>query len=53
MFSDPLYGGNRDMVGWKLIGYPGARGFYTSLEMADPNFSAEPVSLADMGDHGH
>jgi gluconate 2-dehydrogenase gamma chain len=23
--SDPLYGGNRDMVGWKLIGFPGAR----------------------------
>jgi gluconate 2-dehydrogenase gamma chain len=24
-FADPLYGGNRDMVGWKLIGFPGAR----------------------------
>ena len=24
-FSDPLYGGNRDMVCWKLIGFPGAR----------------------------
>jgi gluconate 2-dehydrogenase gamma chain len=24
-FSDPLYGGNRDMVGWRLIGFPGAR----------------------------
>jgi len=23
-FADPLYGGNRDMVGWKLIGFPGA-----------------------------
>jgi gluconate 2-dehydrogenase gamma chain len=23
-FSDPLYGGNKDMVGWKLIGFPGA-----------------------------
>ena len=22
-FSDPLYGGNRGMVGWKLVGYPG------------------------------
>jgi gluconate 2-dehydrogenase gamma chain len=55
-FSDPLYGGNRDMVGWKLIQYPGARGFYTAQEMEDPNFSAEPMSLAGMGDmagHGH
>lgn len=24
-FSDPIYGGNRDMVGWRLIGFPGAR----------------------------
>ena len=23
-FSDPIYGGNRDMIGWKLIGFPGA-----------------------------
>src|SRR5712671_1816763 len=23
MFSDPIYGGNRDKVGWKLIGFPG------------------------------
>jgi gluconate 2-dehydrogenase gamma chain len=24
-WADPIYGGNRDMVGWKLIGFPGAR----------------------------
>ncbi|HET9716448.1 MAG TPA: gluconate 2-dehydrogenase subunit 3 family protein [Pseudolabrys sp.] len=24
-FCDPIHGGNRDMVGWKLIGFPGAR----------------------------
>jgi gluconate 2-dehydrogenase gamma chain len=24
-FSDPLYGGNSEMAGWKLIGFPGAR----------------------------
>jgi gluconate 2-dehydrogenase gamma chain len=24
-FSDPLYGGNREMAAWKLIGFPGAR----------------------------
>jgi gluconate 2-dehydrogenase gamma chain len=24
-FSDPYYGGNRDFVGWDLIGYPGVR----------------------------
>lgn len=24
-FADPLYGGNRGMAGWKLVGFPGAR----------------------------
>jgi gluconate 2-dehydrogenase gamma chain len=24
-FCDPIYGGNRDMIGWKLIGFSGAR----------------------------
>ena len=24
-FADPVYGGNRDMVAWKMIGFPGAR----------------------------
>ena len=24
-FADPCYGGNRGMVGWRMIGYPGAR----------------------------
>ncbi len=25
MFADPKYGGNRNMIGWKLIDYPGTR----------------------------
>ena len=24
-FSDPVYGGNRDMVAWRYVGFPGAR----------------------------
>lgn len=24
-FADPIYGGNRDMVGWRYVGFPGAR----------------------------
>lgn len=24
MFSDPIYGGNRNFAGWKAVGYPGA-----------------------------
>jgi gluconate 2-dehydrogenase gamma chain len=28
-FADPVHGGNRDMVGWKLIGFPGAQMSYS------------------------
>jgi gluconate 2-dehydrogenase gamma chain len=34
--SDPVYGGNRDHVGWKVVGYPGRqhhRGGYTKEQM--------------------
>lgn len=30
-FADPLYGGNRDFVGWKLIGFPGPRYNYVDF----------------------
>lgn len=33
MFVDPIYGGNRDFAGWKLIGYPGAQRSYTPAEL--------------------
>lgn len=33
MFSDPAYGGNRDAVGWELIGFPGAQYGYSAEEM--------------------
>lgn len=45
-FSDPIYGGNRDMVGWKLVGFPGAR--YDYRDFLDHNGEAiniEPVGL--------
>jgi gluconate 2-dehydrogenase gamma chain len=29
MFSDPIYGGNKDMAGWKMLGFPGARYDYS------------------------
>jgi len=28
--ADPLYGGNRDFIGWKLIGFPGPRYNYVA-----------------------
>ena len=32
MFSDPVHGGNRDLVGWKLLGYPGPQPGYSHAE---------------------
>ena len=33
LLCDPAYGGNRDGVGWKLIGFPGAQYGYGAEEM--------------------
>lgn len=45
-FSDPLYGGNRDMAGWKLIGFPGARYKYRPyVAQHGKRLAIEPVAL--------
>lgn len=33
-FSDPYYGGNRDFVGWDMLGYPGVRIISTPEEIS-------------------
>ncbi|MBI3048564.1 MAG: gluconate 2-dehydrogenase subunit 3 family protein [Acidobacteria bacterium] len=33
MFADPIYGGNRDFAGWRLVGFPGAQAVFTSADM--------------------
>lgn len=48
MFSDPMYGGNRGLVGWKLVGFPGAQRFYTGATMADQKYKVVPQSLGQM-----
>jgi len=46
-FSDPMYGGNRDLVGWKLIGYPGAQRLYTAEEIKSGT-DKQPISLMQL-----
>jgi gluconate 2-dehydrogenase gamma chain len=45
-FADPIYGGNRDMAGWKLVGFPGVRYDYRNV-MEKPNqaYSLPPVAM--------
>jgi len=48
-FGDPLYGGNRDKVGWKLVGFPGVAAYYAD-KITDYNkaYTVPPVSIADV-----
>jgi hypothetical protein len=49
-----MYGGNRDLAGWKLIGYPGAQRNYTPDDIKNPHFARDPQSLAQfMANEGH
>jgi gluconate 2-dehydrogenase gamma chain len=46
-FADPVYGGNQDMVGWKLIGFPGAHLSYANdILNFDMPFTGPFTSLA-------
>src|SRR6266446_2922501 len=33
MFADPLYGGNKDFSGWRLVGFPGAQVMFTPIDL--------------------
>jgi gluconate 2-dehydrogenase gamma chain len=51
MFSDPIYGGNKDKAGWKMLGFPGvmANNAENVKQYSDGRrLTAEPVSIADM-----
>jgi gluconate 2-dehydrogenase gamma chain len=50
MFADPIYGGNRDKAGWKLIGFPGVIAVHRENveKYRDKKFPSDPVSIADM-----
>jgi gluconate 2-dehydrogenase gamma chain len=50
-FSDPIYGGNRDKVGWRLVGFPGvpARGYKPLIsQYRNQPYVVEPVSIAEV-----
>jgi gluconate 2-dehydrogenase gamma chain len=44
MFADPVYGGNKDFAGWRLVGFPGAQPIFTPEDMASSQpFTREPI----------
>jgi gluconate 2-dehydrogenase gamma chain len=45
MFADPVYGGNKDFAGWKLVGFPGAQPFFTPADMQSKQaFTRAPIT---------
>jgi gluconate 2-dehydrogenase gamma chain len=51
-FADPVYGGNRDKVGWKMIGFPGVAAAYGNvIQQYDKPYTVAPVSIADVQQH--
>ena len=48
-FSDPIYGGNRNMASWKMLGFPGLPATYAGKfdEYLTKRYVAPPQSIAD------
>jgi len=45
MFADPIYGGNRDFAGWRLVGFPGAQGNFTPPDLQNKQtFTRAPTT---------
>ncbi len=48
-FADPMYGGNKDKVSWKMVGFPGLPAFYkdAALQFRGKKYAPAPKSIAD------
>jgi len=48
-FSDPIYGGNRDKIGWKLVGFPGVHASYANdIQRHGVAWTRPPASIGDI-----
>ena len=55
-YADPIYGGNRDRIGWQVIGFPGPtslaevhNGTYSTLAWFEGH---QQAGQSSEGDHG-
>ena len=50
LFADPVYGGNRDKVAWKMIGFPGVVAIYSEhiKTYRNKKYDVEPKSILDL-----
>ncbi|MBS4192398.1 gluconate 2-dehydrogenase subunit 3 family protein [Bacillus sp. FJAT-49705] len=52
VYSDPVYGGNKNMMGWKMKEYPGPRMAYLNDIDKEDFILMEPEGLRDYQSHG-
>lgn len=45
MFADPVYGGNKDFAGWRLVGFPGAHPAFSPADMQSKDAFAGGVLI--------
>ncbi|WP_144510765.1 gluconate 2-dehydrogenase subunit 3 family protein [Bacillus sp. FJAT-22090] len=50
-YADPLYGGNKDMQGWKMKNFPGHQMSYANIIDKDEFVKIEPTSLNSQHKH--
>jgi hypothetical protein len=44
MLADPIYGGNKDFAGWRLVGFPGGQPLFTPEDLESTKaFTREPI----------
>ena len=48
-FADPIYGGNRHMAAWKMIGFPGAH--YDYRDWIDKHNQRIPLTPVGINNH--
>ena len=50
MFSEPIYGGNKNKAAWKMIGYPGVIAVHATniVTYRNKQYVVNPVSIADL-----
>lgn len=48
-FGDPAYGGNREAIGWKLVGFPGAQWGYSPEQMR-PGVDSRTIPILTVKD---
>ena len=51
VYSDPLYGGNKNMDGWRMKEFPGAQASYVGVIDSEDFVKMDPVSLKNYQGH--